>query len=327
MTINRKVLIVDDEVNLLRCLQRNLRKLFDVTIAEGGMAGLNQILEGGPYAVIVSGLQMPEVDGIQVLEMARIVTPDSVRVMLTGNVKADVALYGSETNAWFRYVSQPCSTEQLCQILNEAIDEHEVAISTKHLRSGGFTANSIYGRLVERHTNVASASRDRALGRSRRLQQLSRSVGELMNFNETWKYELAGMLSQISQIVSLDSGNFADEAIDHEPFLMRQAQSSSDIIRRIPRLELIAQMVGLQYSEELPSNVSGFVQRGSRILRMLTDYDVLIESLSPAEAIRHMNRKSTVYGNELFWRFSELISSTQVSAEATQVDLALPYQS
>ena len=325
MTINKKVLIVDDEMNLLRSLQRNLRKLYDVTIAEGGMAGLNQILGGGPYAVIVSGLQMPEVDGIQVLEMARIVTPDSVRVMLTGNVKVDIARYGSETNAWFRYVSQPCTTEQLCQILNEAINEHEMSISTKHLRSMGLNQDSPKHQNAQRRESPEK--RNKALGRSQRLVQLSRRLGRSMNLSETWRYELAGMLSQISQIVSFDSATFENEDDQRESYLKRQAETSSGIIRRIPRMEVIADMVGLQYTDDFPANVAEFVRRGSRIVRMLTDYDMLIETMSPTEAICLMKARSTAYGTELFWKFSELISSDNSCSSACRSDVAMPLHS
>jgi uncharacterized protein Yka (UPF0111/DUF47 family) len=143
------------------------------------------------------------------------------------------------------------------------------------------------------------------------LRQLSRSLGDSMKFNDTWQYELAGMLSQISCLVSSDRSESIDEDHDHdEAFLKRQAESSSDIIRRIPRLESIADMVRLQYAEELSSNVAGYVQRGSRILRMLTDYDILTRTMSSSAAIRQMESRSKFYGVDLFRKFSELILGT-----------------
>lgn len=323
MTIDKKILIVDDEINLLRSLQRNLRKLYDLTIAEGGLAGLSQILEGGPFAVIVSGLQMPEVDGLQVLELARIVTPDSVRIMLTGNVKGETPLLGAENKAWFRYVYQPCATDRLCQILNEAISEHEMAIATKQIRPSSSTANAMNYHGLQQRPQLAT-NRNDVLGRSQRLRHLSRRLGKLMNLSETWRYELAGMLSQISQLAEINPAHFPNEGGDDKAVLKRQAESSSDIIRRIPRLEFIADMVGLQYSEEIPSNLAEFVKRGSQILRMLTDYDILIETMSPIDAICQMKVQSSVYGIELFRKFSELISSAHACPPSSRIDLAVP---
>ena len=79
-----KILCVDDEFSILSAYQRGLRKLVDVDIAQGGDAGLQALSSGNKYAVIVSDMNMPGMNGIQFLAKARELAPDSVRMMLTG---------------------------------------------------------------------------------------------------------------------------------------------------------------------------------------------------------------------------------------------------
>ena len=298
--MNTRVLIVDDELNLLRSLQRNLRGKFDLTIAEGGVAGMAQILEGGPFGVIVSDLRMPEIDGLQVLGMARLIAPDTFRVMLTGNVSSQIAQHGQTSNPWFQYVGKPCTTEALCAVLNEGFDRYEMATSAKRLKSQ--TVNEV--GLPQSHRTLRGA-----VARCRRLRQLARRFGDEMNPSETWQYELAGLLSQLSRFVSVaDSERPEHIDVHDEAFQRKQAEVSSRIIREIPRLEQIADMVGHRYADEFQPTVPDCVRMGTQILRIILDFDILTDALSEAEAITKMKERSKYYGASLFLSFSEFIS-------------------
>ena len=67
-----KVLLVDDEPNVLASYKRQLRKDYEVDVALGGEEGLKKTADSGPYAVIVSDMRMPGMDGIQFLSRVRI---------------------------------------------------------------------------------------------------------------------------------------------------------------------------------------------------------------------------------------------------------------
>ena len=76
----QKILCVDDEPNILEGYKRALRKEFDLYSAEGGVEGLATIEANGPFAVIVSDMRMPGMDGVQFLTKVKEVAPDSVRI-------------------------------------------------------------------------------------------------------------------------------------------------------------------------------------------------------------------------------------------------------
>ena len=66
-----KILFVDDDPNILAAFQRQLRKDFSVHTALGGEEGLRAVSARDPFAVIVSDLRMPGMDGIQFLSRVR----------------------------------------------------------------------------------------------------------------------------------------------------------------------------------------------------------------------------------------------------------------
>src|SRR5215471_2052942 len=87
-----KVLFVDDDPHLLASCERCFRKHFQVDTAPSGEGGLAKIAERGPYAVVVSDRHMPQMDGIQFLSEVREIAPDTVRIMLTGNVDLETSV-------------------------------------------------------------------------------------------------------------------------------------------------------------------------------------------------------------------------------------------
>ncbi|MCK5547005.1 MAG: response regulator, partial [Rhodospirillaceae bacterium] len=89
---NRKVLLVDDEVNVLNGLKRQLRKQFDISTATSGQEALQIAGQEDPFAVVVSDMRMPGMNGVEVLERMQEISPDTTRVMLTGNADQQTAI-------------------------------------------------------------------------------------------------------------------------------------------------------------------------------------------------------------------------------------------
>ena len=80
-----KVLLVDDDANVLSAYKRELCRRFHVHTEPGGREALRTLKRRGPFAVVVSDLRMPVMDGIRFLHEAMKRAPDTVRMMLTGN--------------------------------------------------------------------------------------------------------------------------------------------------------------------------------------------------------------------------------------------------
>jgi DNA-binding NtrC family response regulator len=82
--MTERVLFVDDEPNVLEAIQRTLRKHVDLQTASSGAAGLRVLNETGPFALVISDMRMPSMNGAQFLAKVREKSPDTVRMILSG---------------------------------------------------------------------------------------------------------------------------------------------------------------------------------------------------------------------------------------------------
>ena len=87
-----RVLCVDDDASVLAALRRLLRGRFDVVLANGATEGLARLRDAGPFAVVMSDLNMPGIDGHAFLAEARLIAPRTVGVLMTGSCEHDVVM-------------------------------------------------------------------------------------------------------------------------------------------------------------------------------------------------------------------------------------------
>ena len=90
---NRRILFVDDEPRLLEAIERKLAGQFEITTVTSGAKGL-EALAGAqlPFAVIVSDMRMPGMDGAAFLAQARTLARTSTRLLLTGDTSLKLSL-------------------------------------------------------------------------------------------------------------------------------------------------------------------------------------------------------------------------------------------
>lgn len=120
-----KILLVDDEPNVLEALQRQHGKQFQIHTASGGEQGLTMVRILGPFAIIISDCRMPSMDGIQFLGLVRKISPSSVRMMLTGNNDLETAMKAVNQGEIFRFLTKPCDTETFIQALEDGIKQYQ----------------------------------------------------------------------------------------------------------------------------------------------------------------------------------------------------------
>jgi DNA-binding NtrC family response regulator len=117
------ILLVDDDPHLLGAYQRQLRKRYNVHTAQGPEEGLTAFSKH-PYAVVVSDMRMPGMNGLQFLARVREVSPQTVRIILTGDAGSISAEKAETGEHVFRFLYKPCSRESLTKCLEEALEEH-----------------------------------------------------------------------------------------------------------------------------------------------------------------------------------------------------------
>jgi CheY-like chemotaxis protein len=299
--MNNRILLVDDEANLLQSFRRTFHGKYELILAEGGEAGLQQITKNGPFALVVSDMQMPEIDGLRVLRAARKHSPDTVRIMLTGNVDQQTAVNAVNDGSIFRFVNKPCPLEKFGEILDEGLRHYELVTAEKELLSK--TLAGCVGLINE----LLSVASPKAFGRGGRLRQWMKQLCKELNLEDAWQFEVAAMLSQVGCISTTICPTAANDFAAVQKQLRIQAVTSSSIIGHIPRLEEISAMIGHQYTEVLDPNLPNSVKLGSKLLRMLIDYDVLSETHSAGQSIRLLKESVGSYDSWALDIFSEIV--------------------
>ena len=120
--MNERILLVDDDPFILQAFQRSLRKRFNIETAFGPEEGLKAIMGNDTYAVIVSDLNMPDMDGVEFLKQAKILSPDSVRVLLTGSEVGSQNYDELVPDLIFSSHSKLDSNEEFVKVLAEGLE-------------------------------------------------------------------------------------------------------------------------------------------------------------------------------------------------------------
>ena len=148
--MTERVLFVDDDPQILNAFRRGLRKRLDLHTAEGGKAGLEALEKEGPFAVVVSDQQMPEMDGITLLREVKNRAPLTVRMMLTGNADQGTAAAAVNEGHIFRFLTKPCTPDELAAAVDAAKEQYRLVTAERDLRRDRLRHAARGRRLVHR---------------------------------------------------------------------------------------------------------------------------------------------------------------------------------
>ena len=310
MNYPEKILLVDDELLVIEALQRALRE-FRIEIAEGAEKALAVIENSGPFAVVVSDLRMPEVDGIQFLTRVKAISPDTVRVMLTGQADLNAAIAAVNEGNIFRFLTKPCPAAQLGRTLEAAIEQYRLVTAERELLQ-----RTLMGSVTVL-TEILSVIYPAAFSRSARIRSYVSLISKNLGMGEVWQFQVASILSQIGWI-TLPSGTAdkmytgAELSDDERRLFARHPRAAASFLRSIPRLESVAQMIAAQqkpycaYDAELEGVASHTVTLGSQMLHVAIDLDRLVgRGMEFRDALRELRSRDGEYHPELLAALEE----------------------
>lgn len=316
-----RVLFVDDEPILLDTMARLLRSTFDVTTAEGGVAGLARIREEGAFAVVVSDLRMPGMDGIAFLTRVRELAPETVRVMLTGAGDLGAAVKAVNEGQIFRFLNKPCDVELLESTLRACEEQYRLLRAERELLEDTLAGS------IRVMTEILGVVNPGAFGRAARLRRYMGHMARALRCNAVWQYELAGMLSMIGCVAVpteiLDKAWVgqpldADEAriLDSHPELGRA------LLKHIPRLEPVAEIIARQVAESARPDVPGTAELGGAMLRTALELDrLLTRGETMAAAIASLGRRPERFPGPLVAALQDLpMTAGGMVARSCRVD-------
>lgn len=301
-----KILFVDDEPAVLDGYKRMLRREFEVDTAVCGQQGLEEISNHGPYAVVISDMRMPEMNGAQFLSQVRQTAPDTVRMLLTGYSDMDAAMSAVNEGNIFRFLTKPCEKDLLGKAITAGLMQYRLVTAEKDLLE-----NTLMGS-IKVLTDVLSAVSPEAFGRSMRITRCMRHLVAKFSLSSPWRFEAAAMLSQLG-CVTLDPEIIrqaylrTDQTPAERARFEEHPKIARDLLISIPRLEPIAWMISQQFSHEAPKDApqgpalpTDAMVFGAKLLRLAVAFDDLkMQGVSEESAIARLRHRSREFGEEV----------------------------
>ncbi len=322
-----KILFVDDDTNLLAALQRTQRKQFDLDIAPGGEAGLALVQKNGPYAIVVSDMRMPIMNGAQFLAKVRDIQPDSIRIVLTGQSDMKDAIEAVNRGNIFRFLTKPCSNETLTQALEAGLEQYRLVHAEKELLE-----KTLQGT-VKVLADVLSLVNPVAFSRATRLKRYIHHMLLVLKTENAWQYEMAALLSQIGCVTlppDVLQRHFSNEPLskDEQQMLDAFPTVGRDLLVPIPRLEKVALMIAKQHEGWNPilgaMELSSMdpVTLGSQLLMLALEYDrLLTQGLTTQQALDELQQTPGQHDPRLVAALKEGLETQEVSLEAQTIEI------
>ncbi len=296
-----KILMVDDEVQLLDSFRRELRGKINLDTALGGEEALKAIAESGPYAVVVTDFIMPGMNGIEFLAQVRKVAPDTVRMMLTGYADMENTIQAVNQGNIFRFLTKPCDTITLIRALVDGIRQYRLGRTEKDLLDQTLRGS------IKVLSDLLALVKPLALGRASRITHYIKEIALVFEEDWGWEYETAALLSQIGCITLPDGlirkvSHGRPLSRQDEKIYLQHPQIGADMVSKIPRMDEVARIIAYQEKYFDGSGVpedevrEEDIPMGARLIKTLLDFDALVTGgASKGKALAKLKEKTGLY--------------------------------
>ncbi|MCD6327428.1 response regulator [bacterium] len=299
--MSERILFVDDDLNVLTAIKRQLRKLYDVSTAENGQAGLDLIVHAEPFTVVVADMNMPGIDGIQFLRQVKEIAPETVRMMLTGQSDMEVAVDAVNEGSIFRFLTKPCPTDVLVNSLAAGVEQYRLITAEKELLEKTLSGS------VKVLSDVLALTRTKSFGHAQRVRRLVKELIASLKITDFWEIDVAAMLSQIGCVtvpdeVLLKIYKGAEVTRDERQMFLAHPAIGAELIQSIPRLENVAKIIeyqekGFDGSGVPQDDVKGEkIPLGARLLKIALDFDQLgMSGGGQVKVLQKLMRRASLY--------------------------------
>ncbi len=147
-----RVLIVDDVLSARQSLAEVLEeKGFSTETAADGRGALQQLRASGPFSVVISDIQMPGMDGLDLVRRISEIDPTTITILLTGLASESRVLSALRAGA-FDFLSKPYTRTELDQVLTRALERRKVILGNERYR------HSLEQAVEERNSEITGTN-------------------------------------------------------------------------------------------------------------------------------------------------------------------------
>lgn len=288
-----RLLFVDDERAVLDALSVNLRRGFEVVTVTSGEDGLEYLRAQSDFAVVVSDMRMPKMDGATFLARARELAPDVVRILLTGHTDLEAAIKAVNHGQLFRFLTKPCPRDTLRSAIDSAVAQHRLITAERVLLEQTLRGS------IKMLVDILAITSPAAFGRANQIKTRVLQLGGLLGILDSWQLEIAALASQLGYIVlphELCEKVEAKRALteDEQRMVERAPAMTEHLLANIPRLEgvraMLAHHVKPPRRKLTADPATQLIELGAHLLRVAIDLVALESShtdhsISPAQLL------------------------------------------
>lgn len=269
MSTKIRVLMVDDEPNVLSGYRRSIGRSYDLVTANSGQEGLEALNNEGPFEVVVTDMRMPEMDGLEFLKRAKAKHPNTVYVMLTGNADQQTAINAINQGQIFRFLNKPCEADVLEHTIRACKVQYDLIHAEAELLSNTLSGSV---RLLIEALVISDPTAAEAV---RAIREGVVALTKGLEIKNEWTFTLASSLFMIGSITTPRTSN---NDILNEQYISNCAAAGSKLLRHISRLDLVSKIILNQRTKtDLPEKLTELddasrVILGSQLLRFSFDW-------------------------------------------------------
>ena len=120
------ILVVDDEQEFLSLLKELLlEEGYRVTTALNGKAAIEELKADSDFSVILSDERMPEMTGNEFLDKAKILSPETTRIMITAHSNSETLEKAINSGEIFKFLTKPVKIDELKNVVQAGVERYE----------------------------------------------------------------------------------------------------------------------------------------------------------------------------------------------------------
>jgi hypothetical protein len=215
-------------------------------------------------------------------------------MILSGQADLESTIAAVNDGHIFRFLTKPCSTEQLTETVAAGLRQYELVNAEKDLLEKTLSG------VVRILTEILGMTNPGAYSRAARIQRYTEGLTTALGLPLVWELRLASMLSQLG-FVALPSDTltkvYAGQKLspDEQAMYAAHPEMAGKLLAGVPRLETVAEIVAGQATRldpaRMPADLSAWDAKslGMLLLRTASELDELLSAgLKPPEAIEKL---------------------------------------
>jgi signal transduction histidine kinase len=180
MSSGTNILVIDDEVAMLKTLSAGLEDMgYKVTTAVNGQEAL-ALIKGQPFNIVIADIKLPDISGLEILETAKELNPETAVIIITGHASIETAVDAINEGA-YAYILKPVAMEGLETIIKNALREQRLLLENRELVESLQLSNR---RLEESNRALEQVSQAKSGFMAKTSHELRTPLNSIIGFSE-----------------------------------------------------------------------------------------------------------------------------------------------